>query len=179
MTRPGLFSYLCGNPVASLGSLAGLAWAVYCAAFRGLSYVAVIVVALVAARCWQCASQIGAYNRWQRQWNAMNGVTKGRGAFTVVPWLRWPVVISVWVITGVPAINMLEGSARELAIGWFVMGTVILGGYGLFARLRQRKGNRNVPALADVSPLLGKPAISSDARATRDSLPDYCRQLFP
>ena len=178
MTRPGLFTYLFGNPVTSLGSLGLLALAGYKMYLGQYNFIPVLVAGLIAARCWQCASQIQAYNRWQRDWNAMNGGTASGGLFARTPWLRWPAVVVLWGGVSWLAVSNLTGTVHALAVAWFWGGSALLAAYGLFRLWRKRPRRAKAANWDDVAARVKVPTVSADAGRAASALPDYCRQLL-
>jgi len=178
MTRPGLFAYLFGNPVAILASLALLGWAGYEMYLGQCNFIPVVIAGLIAARCWSLGSQLQAYSRWQKGWDAMNGKRPGLAIFHRLPWLRWPAAITLWLGVSYVAMAYLTGRRHDLAVLWFGIGSVVFVAFGLFRLWQKRPKRTKAEKWEDVSTLVAKPGLSADARGTVSILPDYCRQLL-
>jgi len=181
MTRPGLFAYLCGNPVASLGSLGSVGWTIYLAYLGRLSYVPVVVAAVVAAHCWRCASQVQAYQRWRREWDTMNGTGKP-GRVLATAWVRYLAAGALWLVVPHMIIANIDPPLHAFAEGWYWFCNVVLAGYLLFKVLRRNGAKAPRAAKAakpfDVRVCVPKPRHSPDYRDTYDQLPDYCRRII-
>jgi hypothetical protein len=180
MTRPGLFTYLFGNPFSYFGSLGLLAYFLYQAAMVNGEYGAVIWTSILAARCWHCASKVQAYGRWKREWAMATGNGRKPLLAAMSPAARSVVALGLWFGMAAFTIATVGPEYRTLANDWFWVGNggiglVVIGKLvGRWITQRQRPSSKPF----DVRVCLPKPMFSPDFRQSYSQLPDYCRNIL-
>jgi hypothetical protein len=179
--RPGIGTYLIGNPLSALaltGLTGWLAWQWYIGELSGLVPIAVGIVTISAFDAFR---RIGEYKLWQREWNAMEG-----RAPTPRPLPRIRLNLAMRLLVGAPlwlagaygALHAGNDPLVQIAAALFWLGTLLAAGAVLYRWRKRTPATPNVSRNPRVTHCISVPSVSVPIVQAILNLPGYCRLIL-
>ena len=176
MTRPGIITYLFGNPISAL-LVALAAIAVVIAAIggnaTGIAAFSMIAVAIYAGSCFQ---KVEAYRLWKK---AMNGISSKKPMIATLPKGKQWVAGTLWLVMACFAIGGASSPDLQGPVALFWLGSFLMLAAAVFRRFKgSKKPARASKREVAVSVCLRVPMKSVPFSQTYNALPDYCQRLI-
>jgi hypothetical protein len=177
MKRPSAQTYLIGNLPVLIGFAVGTAYAAYQATQGTMSPIVALILAGFTGTSANASSQIEKFNRWNREWNLMEGKVAGF-RLPSLPRMRVAGGVVLWLLMASYVTTHGGEPAMQVAAVLFWIGSVILAARGLY--LVSRGGVAKTRRTRSVAVTVPLPVArnAGDLRQSYEALPGYCIELF-
>ena len=177
MSRPNFVTYLFGNGVSFfLISIALLAFG-YQYFTTGQGGILALLCLVAGSYAYKANERIRAYNDWQREWNAMNGVPASSFVMPNLSGFRVVLGVGIWIVMAFAALSSAGTPGLEIPLFMFWLGT----GLGVVVAVRRLlKGRAARPRKGDglVQISVNTPGASPSLNQAYSALPDYCQRII-
>src|ERR1700729_379338 len=129
MRRPGIGTYLIGNPISALALFALTVWITWRWYNGDAPGIAAIILGFVTMSAFDANGKLNDYRHWQREWNAMGGQAPRPGALTRFVGSRTVKVlfgVPLWCAFAYGALHVKPHSDEEVAAGLFWIGSLVI-----------------------------------------------------
>ena len=181
MKRPGIGTYLIGNPISALaifGFTAWLTWRWYNGEAPGI---AAVIFGFVTMSAFDANGKLNNYRHWQREWDAMGGRASRPAAlagFVSSRTAKVLVGVPLWALAVVATLHVGSDPLGQAAAALFWLGSALIVAVPVYRSVTRRMAaGRTQPArqFPFVTGCVPVPRASPSFDAARAALPDYAR----
>ncbi len=180
MSRPGLLTYLVGNPVSALLVVFATLILVVGAFSGSVHWLVALVAVIVTGHAMGCNRRLQEYGRWKREWDGMGGqatAKKSLRALAKLLSLRILFGVGGWLLLAFLTLGAAHQPGAGILVALFWLGSAFLLGNAVYRAIRRRRAGRKATNVT-VRVCLAVPRSSPSLAQANAALPDYCRLVM-